>query len=220
MPYFMQLLPSHRFNLTLSEDGEQLRFYYPSAVNSTPNYLRDHVLIEFGMRNSTEPYEQRTITPYLNSIEHTITLPSPIIRTLSPVRTFWEKATLIHVECHRGRLVQSPERLSRHWYDLYKLYHSHVGKNALKNLEVLDNVIIFKKAFFNASYANYDACLEGALRLIPDAESLKTLKADFNKMIIAGMFYKKPPAFGEIIDSLLELEQMINEQVEMARILN
>ena len=40
---------------------------------------------------------------------------SAVDRTLSRLaRTFWEKATLVHVECHRGRLADHPERLSRH----------------------------------------------------------------------------------------------------------
>ncbi len=104
-------------------------------------YLRDHVLVEFGIRNSTEPCENHQIVPYLiHSIGSEIIVPKPVINTLSPIRTFWEKVTLIHVECHRERLHQTPERLSRHWYDLYMLSHSHIGVEALERLDILESV--------------------------------------------------------------------------------
>jgi len=40
-----------------------------------------------------------------------------LVRTsvlLSPARTFWEKATLMHVECQRDEFRTGAERLSRH----------------------------------------------------------------------------------------------------------
>lgn len=61
--------------------------------------------------------------------------------------------TLIHVECHRGRLTEAPDRLSRHWYDLAKLSKSWLRDDALKNKALLNDVLQVKKAFFNASYA-------------------------------------------------------------------
>ncbi len=204
-------LPSRIFEITLSEDGEQLRFYYPTVIKASHDYLRDHVLIEFGVRNSTEPCEKYPVTPYLaKTLSKNIFFPELLVNTLSPIRTFWEKATLIHVECHRDRLVQTPERLSRHWYDLYMLNHSWVMAEALSNRKILESVVEHKKAFFNASYANYDECLTGRFRLIPTASYLENLKQDFSKMIEAGMFYEASPSFDEIKVSLENLEILIN----------
>jgi hypothetical protein len=91
--------PEQEFEIILSDDGEKLEFYYPSIMTDSIIYLRDHVLIEFGIRNSTEPCEEHQIMPYLtNSIGSEIRVPKPMINTLSPIRTFWEKVTLIHVE--------------------------------------------------------------------------------------------------------------------------
>ena len=50
--------------------------------------------------------------------------------------------TLIHVECHRDRLTKTPERLSRHWYDLCMLTNSWVGEQAVAPLH--------QKYFLNA----------------------------------------------------------------------
>lgn len=215
LPYLQKQIessfPKKKFEVTLSEDGEQLRFYYPSVISTSRNYLRDHVFIEFGVRNSTEPCEKHPITPYLaEAMTLGIDLPKPVINTLSPIRTFWEKATLIHVECHRDRLIKTPERLSRHWYDLFMLSNSWAGEQALANNNILKSVIEHKKAFFNASYANYDDCLAGKFRLIPTTPHLKTLEQDFTQMIAAGMFYESPPAFNEIIETLRKLANIIN----------
>ena len=53
------------------------------------------------------------------------------IRTLKAERTFWEKATLLHAEAHRPLDVPVGDRLSRHYYDVAKLYQSPFGQNAL-----------------------------------------------------------------------------------------
>ena len=230
-----KIFPDEKFKITLSDDGEQLRFYYPSVVNTsflaaqngdflitensdyllteTGSYLRDHVFIEFGVRNSTEPCENHLIEPYLSqAIKIDLGLPKTMVNTLSPTRTFFEKATLIHVECHRDRMIKTPERLSRHWYDLFMLQTSWVGKQALSQHAILKSVIEHKKAFFNASYANYDDCLLKKFRLIPDTYYLKTLEQDYTQMINAGMFHETPPTFNEIIKTLGGLERSINEK--------
>lgn len=210
-----RLLPNEGIEITLSDSGEELRFYYPSVLNHDVGYLRDHVLIEFGIRNSTEPCEKHTISPLLLQAADNddLSLPEADIDVLSPIRTFWEKATLIHVECNRGRLSESPDRLSRHWYDLTKLATSWVFESAMQGKSVFESVIEHKKAFYNASYAKYDDCLHGRFRLIPDEVALLSLESDFNKMKQAGMFSGEPPNFDEIVSRLKELENQINLEV-------
>jgi hypothetical protein len=205
------LFPHRQIDITLSEDGEKLRFFYPTLVNTNLGYLRDHVLIEFGIRNSSEPCNQHVISTLLAEVlDASILLPRPAVTTLSPVRTFWEKATLIHVECNRKRLTQSPARLSRHWYDLHMLTHSWVIDEAFIQRHVLDNVVLHKKAFFNSAYTHYDQCLNGNLRLIPDDADKKVLATDYRQMKEAGMFPINPPEFVEIMNSLHELELRCN----------
>jgi predicted nucleotidyltransferase component of viral defense system len=206
------VFPHCQIDITLSEDGEKLRYFYPTLLNKKLDYLRDHVLIEFGIRNSSEPCDQYVISPFIAEvIDASILLPQPAVTTLSPVRTFWEKVTLIHVECNRKRLTQSPARLSRHWYDLYMLANSWVIDEAFKQRRVLENVVLHKKTFFNTGCAHYDRCLNGNLRLIPDDSDKKNLANDYRQMKEAGMFPVKPPEFFEIMKSLHELELRCNK---------
>ncbi len=202
--------PSKFFKFELSEDGEQLRVYYQSLFEDESNYLQKNVFVEFGGRNSTEPNEMCVIKTILSDEMKDMTFPVAQVKVLSPLRTFWEKATLIHVECHRGRLNNKPERLSRHWYDLAKLSNSWVGQDALLDRGLLEDVVLHKKAFFRAGYAKYDHCLEGQFKLVPNADEINSLRADFDEMRMAGMFSEAPQSFDELIGVIRELEQKIN----------
>ena len=84
---------------------------------------------------------------------------------------------------------------------------------ALERLDILESVLEYKRAFFNASYANYDACENGKVRLLPSSENLKALSKDYDRMIDADMFYQKLPVFTDIIDTLQSLESKINKKV-------
>lgn len=204
--------PNIHFQIALSENGEELKIYYPSLFNTQNAYLENQILVEFGGRNTTEPSSSHEIKTLLSQVVTGLYLPVAKAQVLSPLKTFWEKATLIHVECNRNRVINSPERLSRHWYDLAVLASSWVGVDALQAQDLLENVIQHKKVFFNASYANYDACLNGGFKLIPNEDGIKGLKSDFTKMQEAGMFQKKETiSFDEIIKILTQLEKNINE---------
>jgi hypothetical protein len=73
------------------------------------------------------------------------------------------------------------------------LNNSWVGDRAITDNELFKSALEYKKAFFNASYANYDDCWKGELSLIPGLEGQNILALDFKQMIEAAMFYEDPP---------------------------
>ena len=190
--------------------GEQLRVHYPTVLDAAANYVGNSVLIEFGGRNITEPNEEHVVRPDIAEHVPALDFPNSRVSVLSPARTFWEKATLMHVECQRGEFRASAERLSRHWYDLAMLANLEYGRAALADRDLLIDVVKHKKAFYNTGYANYDACLDGQLRLLPDEAVLGALGADFQRMIDAGMFIGDPPSFDAVVERLRALETTIN----------
>lgn len=196
---------NYKFN-----DGEKLYFYYPSVFErKSDDYVGDSVLVEFGGTNKTDPNEEFLVKPYL-SIDGLL-LPTAKVLAFSSERTFWEKVTLIHVECHRGRLKEAPHRLSRHWYDLTKLSQSLVKEKALQNKSLLNDVLMIKKAFFNAGYANYDKCESQQFCLVPNLDEIAGLKADYEKMIRSDMFLNEPMKFDNVIEELNDLQGKINQ---------
>jgi hypothetical protein len=178
-PYFTTLLESQfgptGWHIELDDEGEQLRIHYPSALDLVGGYVAESVLLEFGGRNITEPNESHEVRPDIAEYLPELDMPIATVSVLSPERTFWEKATLMHVECNRGEFRANAARLSRHWYDLAGLADLEIGRRALSNRELLANVVKHKKVFYSAAYANYDACLAKQLRLLPNADVLPAL---------------------------------------------
>ncbi len=206
-----EALPGYEMTLEVSDDAEKLWLFYPSAVENTDAYLRPSVLIEFGGRNATLPQDTLTITPDVAAHVPGLLFPDAQVAVLSPMRTFWEKATLIHVECHRPALRAGAERLSRHWYDLARLADHEVGRNALADIELLQDVLYIKETFFRSGFSHYDLCLSGGLRLIPEAALLDALKQDYQAMLSAQMFYGEALPFDRIVERLTALEKEINQ---------
>lgn len=212
-PYFESLHKKHCQDcppIAIDENGEKLFFYYPSVFEKRNDYLASSVLLEFGGRNITEPNEKHLIKPYIAEHVTNLSFLQPTVTVLSSERTFWEKATLIHVECNRQDFKSNAHRLSRHWYDLALLSEHHSLNDTMKYPHLLLDVLKFKKVFYNSSYANYDECLKGNFKLIPTDNILNELENDFNHMISSGMFYGKQPNFIEIIAQVKKLETNLN----------
>jgi len=216
-PYFNNLLNDlfgkNNIQLDISEDGEKLRIYYPSILEGIKDdYLSNSVLIEFGGRNITEPNQEQVVRPYLADVLQELEFPSANVIVLSPMRTFWEKVTLIHVECHRREYKANANRLSRHWYDLALLSKNEICDSALGDIDLLLDVVRYKKLFYASANSNYDACLQGEFRLIPNEQFLEELRLDFEGMLNSGMFYGLPPTFEDTMTCVEVLEKRLNRK--------
>ena len=191
--------------IAISDDGEKLFIPYPSRFGAD-----ESVFLEFGGRNAISPNEEHHLRPYIAAELPDLQFPQATACVLVPSRTFWEKATLIHVACNRADRNLDADRQSRHWHDLAVLADHDIGKVAIPNRGLLEDVVRHKNIFFRASYTNYEACLSGSLRLVPGGALLEALAADYSKMISAGMFDAEPPSFDSIIARLKHLEEEIN----------
>ncbi len=220
LPYFRILL-ANQFGdfaqIKVSEDGEQVWITYPTTTENFATYINSHVLLEFGARNSIEPNNKHTIQPIISNFLRNIEFPHASVNVLSPLRTFWEKATLIHAECHRGEFRESANRLSRHWYDLAVLSQHPIGQSALTNYKLLQDVVKYKKIFYSASHAQYELCLQGEFKFFPDKANIISLHSDYNQMIQAGMFSQQPLSFERVITLLERLQKNINENFNIEK---
>jgi hypothetical protein len=114
-------------------------------------YVPPRVTVEFGARSTGEPFEERQITcdaaAYLPDLE----FPSAKPNVMLPKRTFWEKATAVHVFCKQGT---QGDRLSRHWHDLVRLDDEGYAKAAFDDRALAKEVAEFKGKFFRAKDSN------------------------------------------------------------------
>ena len=203
-----------QYCVDVSEDGEKIWVRYPSVIDDNDNagdkYLENSILVELGGRNVIDPNERHRVRPDIAPVTVNLDLPTCEVVVFSPQRTFWEKAVLMHVQSNRRTLKTKSYRLSRHWYDLHRLAGHESGKAALDNRVLLEDVVRHNQVFFHASYANYEACLNGELRLIPHDDAVAELRADYDNMVGMRMIYGQPPSFDEIIGDLREIEHKIN----------
>jgi hypothetical protein len=100
-------------------EGEQIFIDYEAFGEGT-GYVRPSVLLEFGARSTGEPNELRPVAcdaaPHLPDVS----FPSATSQVMRPERTFWEKATAIHVFCAQGSF-RGGDRYARHWHDVTRL---------------------------------------------------------------------------------------------------
>ena len=121
------------------------------------------------------------------------------VRVLSAARTFWEKATILHMLHHQPADKGVAPRMSRHYYDLFCLAQGDVLDQALATLDLLDRVADFKRVYFKAGWAKYDDARPGTLRLIPGKQLSNQLAQDYEDM--QPMFFSEPPPFQQILDN-------------------
>lgn len=213
-PYFESLLAKEfegkEWKIELEASGEKLFIHYPAAIEDS-GYMGSSILIEFGARNVTEPRDTHTVKAHIAEYAKDISFPEATVTVLALMRTYWEKATLAHVEYHRTDQKKSAERWSRHWFDLYKLSTDLDQICTKESLEILNQVVKHKKKFYHYSFANYDDCNAGGLRLVPKEALQKLLQEDFAEMVKSGMFYKDPPEFMEILERLQKVEDAVNQ---------
>ena len=130
------------------------------------------------------------------------------VKTIVSERTFWEKVMILHEWVFRAESKRPQIRYSRHYYDLYKMIGTPTMTKALNNIELLKDVVAFRRRFYPTSAVNYDLAVPGTIKLLPSNNKLMVLKDDYGKM--QEMFFGEAPSFDEIINKLQELETQIN----------
>jgi hypothetical protein len=85
-----------------SDGGAVIIFTYPSALPEGSAYIRRSILLEPGTHAAFDPHGSYPVSPiaalhYPKLFEN----PRVSVSTIEVERTFWEKATILHAECHR-----------------------------------------------------------------------------------------------------------------------
>ena len=188
-------------------DGYVINVRYPSAFDE--NYLRPEIRLEIGPLAEWMPNEKHEVTSYSAELfPHLFEQASCEVPTIVAERTFWEKATILHHEANRPEGSIQPQRYSRHYYDLAKMAQSPIKGRALASLDLLENVVAFKKRFYPRGWADYDAAKPGTLKLLPSKTIEQTLRKDYRDM--RAMIFGDYPDFDTILEILQNLENEIN----------
>ena len=193
----------------LSMEGEKVFLEYtPLAAGS--GYVRPVVMLEFGARSTGEPWESRLITCDAAPSVAGVVFPAADVRVMRPERTFWEKATAIHVFCEQGEFRGS-ERFARHWHDLTRLDQAGVADAAIRDRSLATAVANHKSMFFSEKNAageliDYVAAVSGGPRLVPGDKALASLSLDYARMLEDGLLFEDAEPFETLLNQCRALE--------------
>ncbi|MBP6986441.1 MAG: nucleotidyl transferase AbiEii/AbiGii toxin family protein [Alphaproteobacteria bacterium] len=205
-------LAGEDWDLGPDEDLQSLRFHYPQILTESgygdQNYIRRSVLLEFGVRGNIYPTEELQIKSYIAEAFDGFDEEAIIIPCLSPVRTFWEKATLLHAEHYRPSEKLAPMRISRHYYDLSMLHKAGYAEKAINDSALLKDVVENKTMLFPSAWANYESIWSDNLKLLPAQERLESLEKDYAQTKETMLFGEKP-SFEDLLADMSELEGKI-----------
>jgi hypothetical protein len=197
-------------------DGATVTVTYEPLATGT-GYVRPVVLLEFGARSTGEPSEPRSITCDAAAHVPELAFPSATPATMRPERTFWEKATAIHVFCLGGTL-RGDARVSRHWHDVVALEQAGYAATAIADRALATTVARHKNAFFRekdggGAYIDYAVAGGGGLQLVPKGDRLTLLADDYQRMVADGLLLSTPPPFSLLMDLCRDLQDRANAAI-------
>ena len=212
-PVIANALATEGLAATIRVEGERLFIdYEPTATGS--GYVAPSVMLEFGARSTGEPASLREVTCDASGLIDGLIFPTARPRVMHAERTFWEKATAIHVFCLQGRL--RGDRFARHWHDVARLDEAGLAEAAFADRELANAVARHKSMFFAEKAADrtlidYGAAVNGGLLLVPIGDGAKALGDDYARMIEDGLLFDDAEPFDSLIERCAQIAERANQ---------
>ena len=213
VPRLQQDLGQHGLPATVRADGDKVFIDYRPLASGT-GYVPSTVMLEFGARSTGEPCELRSVhcdaATHLRGVE----FPEAMPHVMRAERTFWEKATAIHVFCAQGAF-RGGDRFARHWHDVTRLDAAGFADSAIADTELATAVADHKSIFFaeknlDGGLIDYHAAVAGGLRLVPDDGALAKLATDYQHMVDDGLFLDEAESFDALLHQCRAIQEKAN----------
>jgi hypothetical protein len=197
------------------EDEKLFIDYEPIAAGS--GYVAPSVMLEFGARSTGEPASLRDIACDASGLVEGVTFPTARPRVMHAERTFWEKATAIHVFCLQERL--RGDRFARHWHDVVRLDGAGLADAAFADRELANAVARHKGMFFaekaaDRSPIDYVAAVNGGLQLVPGGDAAKALQEDYGRMVEDGLLLDDAEPFEALMARCADIAARANRAAQ------
>jgi len=196
-----------------SGDASSLVIEYP-AVATRSSYTSPVVRLEFGARSTGEPASTHDVVCDAAASLPTLAFPTARPRVMHAERTFWEKATAVHVIASGGKL-RGQSRFSRHWYDIVQLDAAGFAEKAMRDGDLARSVARHKQMFFPekdgiGAVIDYGQAVGGGLRLVPGPGDIDKLREDYGKMVADGLLLDAAVPFDEVVGRCHDIEARAN----------
>jgi hypothetical protein len=206
LPETMQILVEP---LKQARDPFCIYLTYPHTGLASPeDYNRPVVKVELSGRAEGWPMEPRSFAPYVAELFPKLAEGAEItVPTVSPARTFWEKASLVHEHLNRPSDSPLPAFQARHLYDLHRLWQCSEVTQFPGLTDLFESVRNHRATFFGYNWMNYDGLRPSALKIVPKNEKTAQWRNDYARM--QAMFFNEPPAFDDLLIHLSEIEKSL-----------
>lgn len=213
VPRIKQSLEQNGLPAKVRAEGDKVFIDYAPLVTGT-GYVSPAVMLEFGARSTGEPSESRAIRCDAAEYLEAVTFPTATPEVMRPERTFWEKATAIHVFCAQGAF-RGGDRFARHWHDVTHLDAAGFADAAIADSGLARAVADHKSLFFaeknlHGEVVDYHAAVTGGLQLVPDDDALTKLAADYQQMVDDGLFLDDAESFETLLDQCRAIQAKAN----------
>ncbi|MBF5090119.1 nucleotidyl transferase AbiEii/AbiGii toxin family protein [Novosphingobium sp. NBM11] len=178
-------------------EDEKLFINYEATATGS-GYVAPSVMLEFGARSTGEPASLRDVVCDAAGLIEGLLFPTARPRVMHAERTFWEKATAIHVFCLQERLRS--DRFARHWHDVVRLEEAGFAQAAFADRDLANAVARHKSMFFAEKAADstpidYAVAISGGLQLVPAGDGAKALEDDYARMVDDGLLFDDEESF-------------------------
>lgn len=185
-------------------DPVVIEIQYVPKVQSD-QYVRPVVKIEVSCLSMNEPYEIKRISSMLGEAFPQIDNETfADIQTITPSRTFLEKAFLLNEEYQRKK--PRTERMSRHLYDLERLMDTQFANSALTDMELYQQIIAHRQRFYHVGGVNYGLNHPSTIAFCPTGEIRDKMRMDYESMKTS-MIYGEKLTFDLLIRRLEQLQE-------------
>ena len=178
---------------------------YDSIFPAYEGDILPRVKVEISCLSMSEPFEEKRITTLIHDqfedLDEELTTG---IRTVTPSRTFLEKAFLLNEEFQKDK--PRSRRMSRHLYDLEKLMDTDYGRAALADGELYKAIVEHRRKFYHLGYVDYDLDYPDKIDFVPKGEALEAFRRDYVDNMMNGYIYGTAMEFDALMERIKELQ--------------
>jgi hypothetical protein len=143
-----------------------------------------------------------------------VEFPAATPQVMRAERTFWEKATAMHVFCAQGEF-RGGDRFARHWHDVTRLDAAGFAETAIADKALALAVAEHKSVFFaeknsRGEVVDYHAAVAGGLQLVPEDSARANLAIDYQHMVDDGLFLDDVESFKDLLERCRAIQQKAN----------
>jgi len=189
-PIIEEGLADAGFAARIRTEAHQLHVGYDPLFEET-GFVRPEVKIDFGAQSTGEPHGIMPVVCDAAAYQPDLEFPETRPTVMLAERTFWEKATAIHVFCRQDR--HRGERWSRDWHDLAR-----------------HKTMFFSKKDSGGERIDYEAAVRGHMQFVPKGAARAELADDYARMQAIGMLLDDDEPFDAVMERCAGIEARAN----------